>query len=124
MYVSLSDYTAAGHTKLQTAEDPERWLELASMDIDTLTFDRIRALGFENLTPFQQEVLQRVTCSLADFRLENDELLDSTLASYSINGVSANFSTGQNLATVGAITLPRRLYGWLQQTGLCCRRLE
>lgn len=124
MYASLSDYTAAGHTKLQTAEDPERWLELASMDIDTLTFNRIRALGFENLTPFQQEVIQRVTRHLADFRLENDELLDSALASYSINGVSANFSVGQNLATVGAVTLPKRLYGWLQQTGLCCRRLE
>lgn len=123
MYMSLSGYTAAGHTRLQTADNPEHWLEQASMEIDTLTFNRIRALGFENLTPFQQEMIQRVTCYLADFCLENDELLDSPLASYSINGVSANFSAGQNLVTVGEVTLPRRLYGWLQQTGLCCRRL-
>lgn len=123
MYASFSDYMAAGYTQLASVDDPEHWLELASRDIDTLTFNRIRARGFARLTGFQQELIQLVTCQLADFRLENDELLDSALTGYSINGVSANFSAGQNLATVGAVTLPRRLYGWLQQTGLCCRGL-
>ena len=103
--------------------DQEHFVELASRDIDTLTFNRIRALGFDALTEFQQEIIQTVTCQLADFRFENDELLDSALTGYSINGVSANFGDGRNVVAVGEVILPVRLYGWLQQTGLCCRRL-
>lgn len=123
MYASFSDYTGAGYTCLANVDDPEHWLELASRDIDTLTFNRIRALGFDALTEFQQEIIQTVTCQLADFRFENDELLDSALTGYSINGVSANFGDGRNVVAVGEVILPVRLYGWLQQTGLCCRRL-
>ena len=123
MYASFSDYTAAGYTQLASVDDPEHWLELASRDIDTLTFNRIRARGFARLTGFQQELIQMVTCQLADFRLENDELLDSALTGYSINGVSANFGDSRNVVVAGDVILPVRLYGWLQQTGLCCRRL-
>ena len=123
MYASFSDYTAAGYTRLASADDPEHWLKLASRDIDTLTFNRIRARGFARLTGFQQELIQMVTCKLADFRLENDELLDSALTGYSINGVSANFGDSRNVVVARDVILPVRLYGWLQQTGLCCRRL-
>ena len=123
MYASFADYTSASYTRLANVDDPEHWLELASRDIDTLTFNRIRALGFDALTEFQQEIIQTVTSQLADFRFENDELLDSALTGYSINGVSANFGDGRNVVAVGEVILPVRLYGWLQQTGLCCRRL-
>ena len=123
MYASLSDYVNDGYTRLEAVDNPEHWLELASMDIDTLTFNRIRALGFAHLTEFQQEIVRQVTCRLADFRLENDELLDSPLTGYSINGVSASFGDSRNVVVVGGVILPVRLYGWLQQTGLCCRRL-
>ena len=115
MYASFSDYTSAGYTRLANVDNPGHWLELASRDIDTL--------GFDALTEFQQEIIQTVTSQLADFRLENDELLDSALTGYSINGVSANFGDGRNVVAVGEVILPVRLYGWLQQTGLCCRRL-
>ena len=123
MYASFSDYTAAGYTRLASVDDPEHWLELASRDIDTLTFNRIRARRFAKLTEFQQDIIKMVTCQLADFRLENDELLDSALTGYSINGVSANFGDSRNVVVAGDVILPVRLYGWLQQTGLCCRRL-
>lgn len=123
MYASFSDYMTAGYTRLASVDDPEHWLELASRDIDTLTFNRIHARGFASLTGFQQELIKIVTCQLADFRLENDELLDSALTGYSINGVSANFGDSRNVVVAGDVILPVRLYGWLQQTGLCCRRL-
>ena len=123
MYASFADYTSAGYTRLANVDAPELWLALARRDIATLTFTRMWALGFDALTEFQQEIIQTVTSQLADFRLENDELLDSALTGYSINGVSANFGDGRNVVAVGEVILPVRLYGWLQQTGLCCRRL-
>ena len=123
MYASFADYTSAGYTRLANVDGPEHWLELGRRDIDTQTFHPNRGLGIEAPPEEQQEIIQTVTSQLADFRLENDELLDSALTGYSINGVSANFGDGRNVVAVGEVILPVRLYGWLQQTGLCCRRL-
>lgn len=122
MYASFSDYSVAGGAAL-TKETAEKWLERASRDIDTLTFNRITVKGFDNLTEFQQKIVREVTCQLADFSAENEELLDSALTGYSINGVSTQFGEGMSVTVHNGVAIPRRLYSWLSQTGLCCRRL-
>ena len=122
MYASFSDYSIAGGTMLIN-ETAMKYLEWASRDIDTLTFNRIAARGFENLTEFQQKIVREVTCQLADFEAENEELLNSALTGYSINGVSAQFGEGVNMTVENGVAIPRRLYALLCQSGLCCRRL-
>lgn len=122
MYASFFDYSIAGGTML-TNETAEKYLEWASRDIDTLTFNRIVARGFENLTEFQQKIVREATCQLADFEAENEELLNSALTGYSINGVSAQFGEGMNMTVENGVAIPRRLYAFLCQSGLCCRRL-
>lgn len=125
MYATYDDYTAAGGTLLCELEDEgEKWLERASWDVDTLTFNRITARGFNNLTEFQQSIVRDVVCQLADFDAENAEMLESALTGYSINGVSAQFGEGWNVAVRGGVAIPQRLYSRLCQTGLCCRRLR
>ena len=42
-------------------------LKSASDKIDILTFNRIRGIGFDNLTPFQQEVIRKACFILCDF---------------------------------------------------------
>lgn len=100
-----------------------RQLKKASRQVDTLTYCRIRGIGFENLTPFQQEQIQYATCQLADFLYENEDELESMLSSYSINGVSMDFATGQNIKMVNGIIIRTDIYSELKKTGLCCRRL-
>lgn len=96
-------------------------LRQASRHVDSLTFNRIQAAGFNNLTPFQQEVIREVVCLQADFEVENEDEINTILSSYSINGVSAQFGTSWNVYTDKGIAIKRDVYDLLAQTGLCCR---
>ena len=75
MYAGKEYYTDTYGGSLIGEEELTRQLNKASRQIDTLTFCRIREIGFERLTAFQQDQIQYVTCLLADFIYENrDEL--------------------------------------------------
>lgn len=102
-------------------EKLEKSLRQASRHIDSLTFNRIPAAGFDNLTPFQQDVIREVVCLQADFEVENEDEINMILSSYSINGVSAQFGEGWNVYTDKGIAMKKDVYALLAQTGLCCR---
>lgn len=103
-------------------EESEAYLMKASRKVDTLTFNRIRAIGFENLSEFQKELVQEAVCELADFMYENQDALTSPIASYSLNGASVTFGNGINMLRVQSVLLPSDIYEKLKQTGLCDRR--
>jgi hypothetical protein len=102
----------------------EKYLKLASNDIDALTFNRIRDVEFDNLTDFQQNTIKDVICRLAEFKFLNKELLDNFLSSYSINGVTMNFEKSWNVKIIGEVVIPKNLYSLLEQTGLTCRNFR
>ena len=113
------DYVGAiPEEKLQNA------LSDASRHIDSLTFNRILGIGYDNLTEFQKEILSLVCLKQAEFEYENEEILQSILSSYSINGVSMGLDTGGwNVFVQNGIVMKRDVYDLLKQTGLCCRRI-
>ena len=94
-------------------------LKKASRHIDTLTFNRIQGIGFDNLTEFQKEIIKEVTCELANFEYENEDVITSVLSSYSINGVSMAFGDSWNVKVFKGVAIPTELYETLSQTGLC-----
>ena len=94
-------------------------LKKASRHIDTLTFNRIQGIGFNNLTEFQKEIIKEVTCELANFEYENEDVITSVLSSYSINGVSMAFGDSWNIKVLKGVAIPTELYETLSQTGLC-----
>ena len=51
--------------------DVAKYLEKASTRIDILTFNRIKAIGFDSLTDFQKSTVQDVCCQFAEFVKEN-----------------------------------------------------
>lgn len=99
-------------------------LRQASRHIDSLTFNRIVAAGFENLTQFQREIIKEVCCRQAQFEVENADAISSVLSSYSINGVSMAFGPSWNIFAEHGVAMRRDTYSLLQQTGLCCRLLR
>ena len=114
-------YNVYGGTVLET-DTAEHFLNQSSRHVDSLTFNRIVGKGFENMTAFQQEIIKQVTCKLADFEYENSEILQSVLSSYNINGVSMSFGNSLTITTLNGVTIPKDLYAYLSQSGLCCRR--
>lgn len=100
-------------------ENIEKSLKKASRHIDTLTFNRIQGIGFDNLAEFQKEIIKEVTCELASFEYENEDVITSVLNSYSINGVSMSFGDSWNIKVLKGVAIPTELYETLSQTGLC-----
>lgn len=103
------------------SENLNRILKTASQHIDTLTFNRIVGMGFDNLTPFQQSVVREVCCQMADFMIENKDLIETTVSSYSINGVSMAFGDNWNVVTSQGIAFSRSTFELLKQSGLTRR---
>jgi len=100
------------------------WLRSASRHIDSLTFNRIVSRGLDALTDFQQEAVREVTCRQAEFEFENEDLIESVLSSYAINGVSMSIKDGWNLHIENGAVMKKDLFCLLAQTGLTCRLLR
>ena len=114
-YVRKEEYTEIYNGSVIPDGELERALRQACRHIDSLTFNRIVAAGFDHLTAFQQETIKEVVCMQADFEYENADEINTILSSYSINGVSAQFGSSWN------VFMKRDVYSLLTQTGLCCR---
>lgn len=102
-------------------DELKKALRQASRHVDSLTYNRIVAIGFGNLTSFQQDLIREVVCQQADFETENEDEINTILQSYSINGVSAQFGSSWNVFTDKGVAMKRDVYATLCQTGLCCR---
>lgn len=91
-------------------------LELASCKIDELTFNRIRAVGFDNLTAFQKEKVQKATLLQAQYYSDYGTE-SSGLSGFNVSGLSMSFSTGAS--TPDGVS--QTAYMMLKQTGLMGR---
>lgn len=95
----------------------------ASRHIDSLTYNRIVSIGYEQLTSFQQEIIKEVCCRQARFEVENADVISTVLSSYSINGVAMQFGDSWNIFTDHGVAMQKDLYSLLCQTGLCVRTI-
>ena len=116
--ISYAEYKSLCGEKL-TEENAEIYLGLACYDIDSLTFNRIKKYGFENLTEFQQSVIKKSIVLQADFRMENENWLNSALSQYSINGVSVNYTKSNTVTIRNGVFVPNTVLSILKQSGLC-----
>ena len=91
-------------------------LDLASSKVDELTFNRINAEGFSNLTEFQQRLIEKAVISQAqyyeDYGIDAEALSSISVGSFSM-GMNSGGSAYKGVSTA-AIT-------YLKQTGLMCR---
>ena len=119
-YVTPEEYASFGYTLIPECERYSL-LKKASRHIDTLTFNRIHAEGFDNLTEFQSETIKEVVCQQAEFEYDNEEIINTILQSYSVNGVSMSFGQSWNVYVENGVAIKKDIYGLLCQTGYCCR---
>ena len=120
-YVDVAYYKDTYNGNVVPEDKMNKILRQVSRHIDSLTYNRIVAVGFSNLTEFQQEIIREVICQQADFEYENADEINTILSGYSINGVSAQFGQSWNVFMDKGVAMKRDVYALLSQTGLCCR---
>jgi hypothetical protein len=98
-------------------------LRKASRHIDALTYNRIVGMGISGLTEYQQDIIKECCCEMAEFEYENQDMLESILKNYAINGVSMSFGEGWNIKTVNGVATKRDCYARLESTGLTSRKI-
>lgn len=123
MYANSEDFAALFPASSLSGKELQAQLAAAEKDVDGLTYNRIRAKGFESLTDFQQELVKRAVCEQAVFRSNYAQLLASPFSSYSINGVSMQFD-GAGMVERGGVKASAGVLALLRQTGLTWAGLD
>lgn len=118
-YATEEDYDKYGDG-LINVDDLEKSLLRASDQIDSLTYNRIVARGFNNLTPFQQTNIKKSVCQQADFMHQYGSYLDMPISSFSAGSISMGFKAVEG---GGGIKTSESVANLLSATGLTSRRL-
>lgn len=120
MFLTFSDFVGIFPTKQIKEPEFSELERRAENIINTLTFNRITAQGFDSLTDFQKGLVRQATAKQVMFIRDNSELLDSPLSAYSISGVSMSFDKSK-VVSLSGVTTTNEVYSLLVQTGLCYR---
>ena len=119
VYATKEDYSKYGTSLLENNEI-EKYLELASIDINRATLTRIEKRGFENLTSQQKDLIVKATCLQAEYIKEEGLYDDNSISSYSIGGdLTVNEKESQDMAD--KLKISKLAFFYLKRTGLTNR---
>ena len=119
VYATKGDYSKYG-SKVLEDEEIEKYLELASIDINRATLTRIERRGFDNLTTQQKDLIIKATCLQAEYIKEEGIYDDNSISSYSIGGdLTVNEKESQDMAD--KLNISKLAFFYLKRTGLTNR---
>lgn len=119
VYATKEDYSKYG-TKVLEDTEIEKYLELASIDINRATLTRIERRGFNNLTSQQKDLIIKATCYQAEYIKEEGIYDDSSISSYSIGGdLTVNEKDSQDIND--KLKISKLAFFYLKRTGLTSR---
>lgn len=121
-YADKTYYKEKYHGTILLEDTTDVQLDRASDQIDTLTYNRIVGRGFDNLTAYQQDQIQKAVCAHADFIEKYGAYFSSPLSGFSAGSISVSFDAGAVVSHNGVKT-SSEAYGYLQKSGLATRRL-
>lgn len=105
------------------SDEIDRYLQDATEKIDSITCNRIVARGFDNLTEFQKEKVQKAVCYQAEYIFENgyNDENKQDIASYSVLDISVNANTDKKKTQAEKKCMSERAYDLISKTGLNTR---
>ncbi|MCY9734165.1 hypothetical protein M5X17_10440 [Paenibacillus alvei] len=118
-YATVVDYDQYGNGNIPKGE-LDKALQRASDQVDSMTYNRIVACGFDSLTPFQRVNVIKAVCQQADFQYQYGDYLDAPLAGYSAGSISLSFKA---IEGAGGVRTTEAVTSLLRATGLTDRRL-
>lgn len=102
-------------------DEIEKYLKLAQEKIDSITFNRIVAIGFDNLTDFQKEKIKEAICYQAEYIFENGYNNENNrdISSYSVLDISVSKdNSGSNKTLAERNNMSEMAYDYINKTGL------
>lgn len=102
-------------------DEIEKYLKLAQEKIDSITFNRIVAIGFDNLTEFQKEKIKEAICYQAEYIFENGYNNENNrdISSYSVLDISVSKdNSGSNKTLAERNNMSEIAYDYISKTGL------
>lgn len=121
-YVTKEYYLNDYNGKTITPSQIDNYLQLAQEKIDEVTFNRIIGIGFNNLTSFQQENIQKAICRQAEYYFENGINSFSSVSSYSVLDISVNVDNSSETEAQKAC-MDEFAHMYIKKTGLTGRLL-
>lgn len=119
VYATKEEYSKYG-TKVLEDTEIEKYLELASIDVNRATLTRIEKRGFEKLTSQQKDLIIKATCYQAEYIKEEGIYDDSSISSYSIGGdLTVNEKASQDIND--KLKISKLAFFYLKRTGLTSR---
>lgn len=121
LYVDKKYYSDEFKGNEVPIDEIEKYLRLAQEKIDSITFNRIVAIGFNNLTKFQQEKIKDAICYQAEYiyinGYNNEDNRD--VSSYSVLDISVNVDNSNNNKTIAQRkNMSEMAYDYVHKTGL------
>ncbi|SFE11415.1 hypothetical protein SAMN04487969_101125 [Paenibacillus algorifonticola] len=118
-YATAADYEQYGNGSIPT-EALDKELQLASDQVDSLTYNRIVGRGLVGLSTYQQTSVIKAVCQQADFSYQYGDFLTMPIAGYSAGSVSLSFKTVEG---AGGVQTTESVVNLLRATGLTNRGL-
>lgn len=121
LYVDKEYYSNTFKGKTIPDEDIEKYLELAQEKIDSITYNRIVAIGFDNLTEFQREKISKAICYQADYICTNgyNDEDNRDISSYSVLDISVSVdNSNANKTKAQRLNMSEIAYDLVHKTGL------
>lgn len=119
VYATKEDYSKYGSKSLNE-DEIEKYLELASIDINRATLTRIERRGFNNLIPQQKDLITKATCLQAEYIKEEGTYDNEDLSSYSIGG-DLTVNTKDSIEINDKLKISKQAFFYLKRTGLANR---
>ncbi len=121
LYVDKKYYSDEFKGNKVPINEIEKYLRLAQEKIDSITFNRIVAIGFNNLTKFQQEKIKDAICYQAEYvyvnGYNNEDNRD--VSSYSVLDISISVDNSNSNKTIAqGKNMSEMAYDYVHKTGL------
>ena len=116
-------YGVYGGNVLPPDDSAVKILNRAFRQINIICRNRLKNGEIDTYDEEVQNTVKTIICEQADFNVKNDDLINSALERYTINGVTIEYATNSQISNINGVLINSALYDELNLTGLTYRGL-